>query len=72
MNAAEELPLEEFILELLSEKGTLSTAEIINFTNERGSNCRDKVPGALIILWNEKKVKREISKERKVLVWSIT
>ena len=67
----DEQSLKDFIIDILTDSDPLSTADIIEKTEERASDCRDKVPAALMILWNEKKIKREISKERKVLLWSI-
>ncbi|MFX1511162.1 MAG: hypothetical protein ACFFCQ_01075 [Promethearchaeota archaeon] len=63
--------LKEYILALLVDSDPLSTAEIIEKAEKRKTNCRDKVPTVLMMLWNEKKVKRELSKERRVLLWSL-
>lgn len=48
-----------------------TTAEIIEEAAQVSKECRDRVPRTLIALEREGKIKKEISKERKAIVWKL-
>ncbi len=61
------------ILLLLHDMGPSTTEELITEAETLGiAECRDRVPGAIADLSGEGKLTRELSKEKKAIVWDLS
>ena len=60
------------ILLLLEDMLEATTEELITEAETLGiAECRDRVPSSIADLYDEGLVKRELSKEKKAIVWSL-
>ncbi|MHA1973895.1 MAG: hypothetical protein ACTSW1_12935 [Candidatus Hodarchaeales archaeon] len=60
------------ILMLLEDMEEATTAELIAEAETLGiAECRDRVPSSIAELFDEKKITRRISKEKKAIVWRL-
>lgn len=56
---------------ILEELGEATTAEIIEKASQRSQDCKDRIPGTLVDLEENNKIKKRISREKKALVWTL-
>ncbi len=60
------------ILLLLEDMLEATTEELITEAETLGvAECRDRVPSSIADLYSEGLLKRELSKEKKAIVWSL-
>ena len=60
------------ILLLLEDMVEATTEELITEADTLGiAECRDRVPSSIATLYSEGLLKRELSKEKKAIVWSL-
>ncbi|MHA2334347.1 MAG: hypothetical protein ACXAEU_20135 [Candidatus Hodarchaeales archaeon] len=59
------------VLLLLEDLGPSTTQELITEANTFSSECADRLPGTLVKLEKEGKIKKKLSREKKAIVWSL-
>ena len=60
------------ILHLLKDMGESTTEELITEAEILGlAECRDRVPSAIADLYSEGLLKRDLSKEKKAIIWRL-
>ncbi len=63
----------QLILLLLHDMGPSSTEELIAEAETLGiAECRDRVPGAIADLNGERMLTKQLSKEKKAIVWDLS
>ena len=61
------------ILLLLEDMVEATTEELIAEAETLGiAECRDRVPSSIADLYEDKLIKRKLSKEKKAIVWSLS
>jgi hypothetical protein len=60
------------IIELLKDMNEATTVELIREAETLGiAECRDRIPSALAELNSQGLVKKQISKEKKAIIWTL-
>ncbi|MHA1448618.1 MAG: hypothetical protein ACTSP4_04260 [Candidatus Hodarchaeales archaeon] len=63
-------PLKTVIL-LLEDMGPSTTKELQEEASIVSKECADRLPGSLLTLEKRGKIRKELSKEKKSIVWSL-
>jgi hypothetical protein len=61
----------ERVIRILKDLGEASTKEIVAEASKESSECKDRVPTALINLEQEGLISKRFSKEKKGYVWKL-
>jgi len=59
------------VIQILERLGEATTKEIIEEASKESKECKDRVPGNLILLEREEVVTKRLSKEKKGYVWTL-
>ena len=59
------------IIMILEDLGEATTAEIVDEATAVSNDCKDRVPHTLVLMEKDHIIKRNISKVKKAIVWSL-